>query len=150
MTLKDADPKQPVQLQVTSVTIGAHRPHDLAQFYARLLGLPVTADDPAVPGDPARGGWAQIRPASPRSGPTLNFEYERHFVPTTWPSVADGHNVTQHLDIAVTDISAAVEWALDQGATLASVQPQDAVRVLLDPEGRPFCLFEAPTVFNSS
>jgi hypothetical protein len=79
-------------------------------------------------------------PASPGSSPTLNFEYEQHFVPTTWPSVPDRHNVTQHLDIAVTDLSGAVEWALDQGATLASVQPQEGVRVLFDPESRPFCL----------
>jgi hypothetical protein len=27
------------------------------------------------------------------------------------------------------------------GATLAQVQPQDDVRVLLDPDGHPFCLF---------
>jgi hypothetical protein len=77
MTPDSVVPKQPVQLQVTSVTIGAQRPHDLAQFYARLLGLPISADDPAVPGDTARGGWAQIMPASPGSSPTLNFEYEQ-------------------------------------------------------------------------
>lgn len=150
MTSDDVVAKQPVQLHVTSVTIGAQQPHDLAQFYARLLGLSITAEDPAIPGDPIRGGWAQIRPASPSSGPTLNFEYEQHFVPTTWPSVADGYSATQHLDIAVTDLSAAVEWALAQGATLASVQPQGDVRVLLDPEGGPFCLFESPTVFAGS
>jgi hypothetical protein len=32
-------------------------------------------------------------------------------------------------------------WAIEQGAELASDQPQDDVRVLLDPEGHPFCLF---------
>lgn len=140
---------QQVQLQVTSVTIGTQRPHDLAHFYARLLGVPVTADDPPDPDDPARGGWAQVRPATPGSGPTLNFEYERHFTPTTWPSVADGQNATQHLDIAVDDLDAAVDWAVSQGAAIADIQPQDSVRVLLDPEGHPFCLFEAPDVFIS-
>jgi hypothetical protein len=143
------EPVRKARLQVTSVTIGSQRPHDLAHFYARLLTLPVTADDPPVPDDPSRGGWAQIRPPVSGSGPTLNFEYEQHFKPTSWPSVADGHNATQHLDIAVDDLDAAVDWAVAQGATLAEVQPQEGVRVLLDPEGHPFCLFEAPDVFTS-
>jgi hypothetical protein len=28
------------------------------------------------------------------------------------------------------------------GATQAAYQPQDDVRVLIDPDGHPFCLFE--------
>jgi glyoxalase superfamily protein len=31
-------------------------------------------------------------------------------------------------------------WATALGATLAVAQPQDNVRVLLDPAGHPFCL----------
>jgi catechol 2,3-dioxygenase-like lactoylglutathione lyase family enzyme len=147
MTSKD-DNTPGARLRVTSVTIGTSQPSALADFYARLLGLPVTADEPPLPDDPVRGGWAQIRPPAPGLGPTLNFEYEQHFTPTTWPSVADGQNATQHLDVAVDDLAAAVEWALAQGAVLADVQPQDSVRVLLDPDGHPFCLFEAPQVFD--
>lgn len=128
-------------LRVTSVTIGTPRPHDLAHFYARLLGWPVTADDPPVAGDPAQGGWAQVRPPDGEPGPTLNFEYERHFSRPVWPSVAGGQTASQHLDIEVTDLGAAVEWAVTQGATLADVQPQEDVRVLVDPSGHPFCLF---------
>jgi glyoxalase superfamily protein len=48
----------------------------------------------------------------------------------------------QHLDIAVGDLDEAVRWALAAGATLAAVQPQDDVRVMVDPAGHPFCLFE--------
>jgi hypothetical protein len=47
-----------------------------------------------------------------------------------------------HLDIAVEDVAAGVAWAVAAGATLASYQPQEHVRVLLDPAGHPFCLFE--------
>jgi len=47
-----------------------------------------------------------------------------------------------HLDIAVEDLLAGVAWALHAGATLADHQPQDHVRVLLDPAGHPFCLFQ--------
>lgn len=112
------------------------------------MDLPVTADDPPVPEEPDRGGWAQVRPHRPQDGPTLNLEYERHFTRPTWPSTADGQNATVHLDIAVDDLAAAVAWAIDAGATLASVQPQDDARVLLDPDGHPFCLFTAPDNFG--
>ena len=128
-------------LLVTSVTIGTAQPHALANFYAHLLGLLVTTDDPPDPGDPDRGGWAQIRPPEGESGPTLNFEYERHFARPVWPSVPGEQNASQHLDILVTDLEAAVEWAVSQGASLADFQPQDDVRVLFDPSGHPFCLF---------
>jgi hypothetical protein len=47
-----------------------------------------------------------------------------------------------HLDIRVDDLEAGVEHALAQGARLAEFQPQDDVRVLLDPAGHPFCFFE--------
>ena len=46
-----------------------------------------------------------------------------------------------HLDIEVVGPAAAVEHALELGATLAEFQPQDDVRVLLDPAGHPFCLY---------
>jgi hypothetical protein len=47
-----------------------------------------------------------------------------------------------HLDIAVDDLQAAVSWAVEAGAVLAADQPQEDVRVLLDPAGHPFCFFE--------
>lgn len=136
------------RLQVTAVTIGTSQPHELAAFYSRLLGLPVTADDPPVPGDPGRGGWAQIRPDQPGLGLTMSFEHDRHFTRPTWPSTADGQNATVHLDIAVDNLDAAVAWAVSSGALLAEVQPQDDVRVLFDPDGHPFCLFESPDVLD--
>ena len=131
---------RPPRLRATSITIGTSRPHDLAHFYARLLDLPVTADDPPVPGNPTKGGWAQVK-ASDGTGLTLNFEYERYYRPPTWPSTPAGQNPTQHLDIEVDDLGASVRWAVECGATLAAFQPQDDVRVLFDVDGHPFCLF---------
>jgi catechol 2,3-dioxygenase-like lactoylglutathione lyase family enzyme len=131
---------RPPRLWANAITIGTSRPHDLAHFYARLLDLPVTADDPAVPGDPIRGGWAQVKPPG-GAGMTLNFEYERYFTRPTWPSTEDSQNPTQHLDIQVDDLEASVSWAISLGATLAEFQPQDDVRVLFDLDGHPFCLF---------
>jgi predicted enzyme related to lactoylglutathione lyase len=46
-----------------------------------------------------------------------------------------------HLDIEVDDLAAAVELAVAAGATVAEFQPQDDVRVCLDPAGHPFCLW---------
>jgi hypothetical protein len=48
-----------------------------------------------------------------------------------------------HLDIEVDDLVAAVDVAVASGATVAAFQPQDDVRVCLDPAGHPFCLFVA-------
>jgi catechol 2,3-dioxygenase-like lactoylglutathione lyase family enzyme len=126
------------RLQVTSVTIFVERPRELAGFYSRLLGAPVTAEDPPGPGMPEHAGWAQIRSSD---GPTLNFEFEREFVRPVWPSRPGEQNSTQHLDIHVDDLEAAVAWAVEQGAVPAEFQPQDDVRVMFDPDGHPFCLY---------
>ena len=129
------------RLRLTSVTIGAPDPRELAAFYARLLGWTVTASDPARPGYPPEDGWAQVRPPAGEEGPRLNFEYEAEFTRPVWPSVAGEQHITEHLDIAVTDLDSSVAWALEQGAALADYQPQDDVRVLLDPAGHTFCLY---------
>ncbi len=46
-----------------------------------------------------------------------------------------------HLEIAVDDLEAGVAQAVAAGATLAAFQPQEDVRVCLDPAGHPFCLY---------
>jgi hypothetical protein len=128
-------------MRVTSVTIGAPDPRALADFYSRLLEWPVTAADPARPGRPPEDGWAQVRPEQPDAGPTLNFEFEPEFSTPTWPSRSNEQQIQEHLDIAVHDLHASVEWAVACGARLAAFQPQDDVRVMFDPAGHPFCLF---------
>ena len=135
-------------MAVTSITIGAPAPRDLAAFYARLLGWPVTASEPARPGMAPEDGWAQVRPPADEVGPTLNFEYEEKFTRPVWPAVDGGQNATQHLDIAVGDLDETVRWALDAGASLAGAQPQDDVRVMIDPAGHPFCLFVHHSMFR--
>ena len=49
-----------------------------------------------------------------------------------------------HLDIGVTNLEAAVYDAIALGAELHVHQPQDDVRVMLDPAGHPFCLYVDP------
>jgi predicted enzyme related to lactoylglutathione lyase len=45
-----------------------------------------------------------------------------------------------HFDLAVDDLDAGVAACVDLGATLATEQPGETWRVLLDPSGHPFCL----------
>ncbi len=46
-----------------------------------------------------------------------------------------------HLDVWTDDLDAAVAHAVAAGATVSDHQPQDDVRVCIDPAGHPFCLF---------
>jgi hypothetical protein len=59
-----------------------------------------------------------------------------------WPTRKPGEQqMMLHLDIQVDDLAGEVERAVGLGATLHGYQPQDDVRVLLDPAGHPFCLW---------
>jgi hypothetical protein len=46
-----------------------------------------------------------------------------------------------HLDFEVSDLEQAVAHAIELGGELADFQPHDDVRVILDPDGHPFCLY---------
>jgi catechol 2,3-dioxygenase-like lactoylglutathione lyase family enzyme len=124
-------------VRATSVTVMTPEPLRLADFYARLLGTEVSATEPPPPGAPEAAGFAQVR--MPHL--TLNFEYEEQWARPVWPAQAGRQTATQHLDLRVDDLEAATDWATRCGATLADTQPQDDVRVLIDPAGHPFCLF---------
>lgn len=129
------------RLQLTSITIGAPNPRELARFYARLLSGDVAVDDAPPAHMPPDAGWAQVKTRSDFGQITLNFEYEAQWREPVWPSQADEQHITQHLDIRVDDLNAAVAGALECGARLDPYQPQDSVRVMRDPAGHPFCLF---------
>jgi catechol 2,3-dioxygenase-like lactoylglutathione lyase family enzyme len=77
-------------------------------------------------------------------GVGLSFQLEERHVAPVWPARDGAQQMQLHLDLEVDDLAAAVEEAVAAGATIAPVQPQDDVRVLLDPDGHPFCLWVAP------
>jgi catechol 2,3-dioxygenase-like lactoylglutathione lyase family enzyme len=135
------DPSARPAMHVAAITLGAPAPRELAAFYARLLGWRVTEEEHGLPGEPPEAGWAQVRPPAGEPGPYLNFEYEGQFAPPVWPSVAGSQFASQHLDIHVGSLDESVGWAIAAGATLADFQPQEHVRVMIDPAGHPFCLF---------
>lgn len=56
-------------------------------------------------------------------------------------AVEGRQQMMMHIDVAVDDLADAVAAATEMGAVVAGVQPQEDVRVLLDPAGHPFCLY---------
>jgi hypothetical protein len=61
------------------------------------------------------------------------------YEPPTWPEPEVPKQI--HLDLAVSDLEAAVAESERLGATLAPEQPApERRRVLFDPAGHPFCL----------
>lgn len=127
-------------MQLGAVTIAAARPRMLAHFYSSLLGWPYVREEEPGPGAPPDAGYALVCPPDGVVEPALNFEYDPHYRPPAWPSVDGQQTTTQHLDVGVDDLDSAVAWAIECGATLADVQPSAHLRVLIDPDGHPFCL----------
>lgn len=126
-------------LQLAGPVLDASRPLDLARFYECLLGWPIVAFEGPGQDSPPHDGWAMLR--SPDGTQKIEVQWEPGYTPPTWPSVPGNQLMMMHLDFGVDDLEEGVEWALDCGAVLARNQPQERVRVLLDPEGHPFCLF---------
>ena len=109
--------------------IEAPDPSALAHFYSGLLGWPVGHEEP---------GTAVVAAAA--EGPYLVFQQATDYVAPVWPPVEGRQRPMVHLDFQVGDLDEAVAEAVALGARLADHQPQDHVRVLLDPAGHPFCL----------
>ena len=104
---------------------------ELAHFYERLLGWTIfdESDD-----------WVSLAP-SRDAGYNLAFATEPGYARPVWPTVAGRPQMSMHLDLEVDDLEQAVAHALEVGAELADHQPQESVRVMLDPAGHPFCLY---------
>jgi catechol 2,3-dioxygenase-like lactoylglutathione lyase family enzyme len=116
--------------ELVSTVIGAPDPIRLAHFYRDLLGWEITYE---------ATDWVKLR--QPRTGSGLSFQMEEDHTPPAWPADPDEQQMQMHLDIWVDDLGAGVIRAQELGARLSHFQPQDAVRVMLDPAGHPFCLF---------
>jgi catechol 2,3-dioxygenase-like lactoylglutathione lyase family enzyme len=115
---------------LTSTNLDAPDAAALADFYRRLLGWTVRTEEP---------GWVVLE--SPGGGHRLNFQAEPHYVRPVWPAAPGQPQMMMHLEIEVDDLEAAVARAVALGAAVAQFQPQEDVRVCLDPAGHPFCLY---------
>jgi hypothetical protein len=102
----------------------------LARFYAGLRGWKIHhLDDEEASLDVGEGVAY------------LSIQRNQDYVRPTWPAQPGTQQMMLHLDFEVTDLAGETERAVALGATLPAHQPQDDVRVLLDPAGHPFCLY---------
>ena len=133
----------PVRTRLSGPVIGCDDAFVMAEFYAALLGWNVVDRSELVP-----GGWALVR--SPSGDQKLEFQREDPFVPPVWPTTSGKQQMGMHLDIAVENLGTEdrpkrffefIDYAVSLGARLAEHQPQEHVKVMLDPAGHPFCLF---------
>jgi catechol-2,3-dioxygenase len=102
----------------------------LAQFYSELRGWPIWKQD-------VDGASLDMGEGVAYLGIQRNPDYVR----PVWPGTSGRQQMMVHLDFEVTDLEEAVAHAVRLGAQLPKHQPQDNVRVLLDPAGHPFCLY---------
>ena len=128
--------------RLSATVIGSPDPRSLAGFYQRLLGWHVTDSQDPEPGRPPQEVWVTIR--ADVGSPGLSFQYEPDHTRPEWPQRTGSQQMQMHLDVVVRDLDAAAAAAQELGATVAAHQPQDDVRVMLDPDGHPFCLFAGP------
>jgi catechol 2,3-dioxygenase-like lactoylglutathione lyase family enzyme len=113
-------------IRLGSVSLDCPDPHELAEFYARLLGVEVAFDSENFSALKLDGVW-------------LSMQRVADHRPPTWPAPETPQQI--HLDFAVDDLDAGEARAIEAGATRADDQPSpDRWRVMLDPAGHPFCL----------
>lgn len=117
------------------MVLGSPDPVALAQFYSRLLGWEISSSE---------ASWVTMVMRNGDGEPThsnLAFQLEEVYTRPVWPNAEGSQQMQFHLDVGVSDLDGAVSDALALGAELADFQPQEQVRVLLDPDGHPFCLY---------
>jgi hypothetical protein len=113
------------------VVIDAPEPLALARFYADLMDWKIVKNDPDFVGIAPMGDHVEY----------FAFQRSSEYVPPVWPPQDGRQQMMAHLDLEVPDLDAAEAAAVQAGARVADFQPQDSVRVMLDPAGHPFCLY---------
>ena len=112
------------------VVLDSPEPRALLHFWSALLEAPIHTE--SEEGGALDFGEGVAYLAVQRADP---------YVRPVWPAEPGSQQMQLHLDIEVSELAVAVEHAVELGATEADFQPQDNVRVLLDPDGHPFCLY---------
>ncbi len=108
------------------VTLDCADPRPLAEFWAGMLGGTIVFTTAAAVG--VRTEWIRLAAMAVPD-----------YQPPTWPEAGVPKQI--HLDLAVSDLDAAVAEAERLGATPAVFQPAPELRrILFDPAGHPFCL----------
>ncbi|MDE3082247.1 MAG: VOC family protein [Acidobacteriota bacterium] len=115
-----------MSIRMGAVALDCEEPGPLARFWASLLDGDVVVELSSFAAVKVPGLWITAH------------RVENHRS-ATWPD--DDVPKQVHLDLAVDDLKATSERAVELGARLADVQPAaDRYLVLFDPAGHPFCL----------
>ena len=109
--------------------IEAPDPGALASFYAELLGWATVHEEPGT-----------VVVAAPDGPIYVVFQQADDYQRPTWPPQDGRQRPMMHFDFQVADLDLAVAEAVALGATVADDQPNEHVRVLVDPAGHPFCV----------
>lgn len=134
--------------QLRQVVLDCTDARALAEFYRRLLGLVYRpGDEPPEGGEPDVRGrdWLVLRDHAGAN--RVAFQQVAELPEATWPVGA--HPQQLHLDLtvpSVVDLDVQHERALMLGARLLndrSADPEEPLRVYVDPAGHPFCVFVA-------
>lgn len=135
--------------RIVQVVLDSTDVRGLAEFYRQLLGFAYRpGDEPPPAGQPDERGndWLVIR--HPSGSPGVAFQHTETLHRSTWPEPDVPQQL--HLDLSVPskqDLDAQHERVIELGATLRydrSDDPQEPLRVYVDPAGHPFCIFVAP------
>src|SRR5262245_35506291 len=111
---------------LAAVGLDSADPRQLGAFYERLTGWRVARSSDHVVALDGGSIWLTIHRVA---------DYQR----PTWPNSDVPKQM--HFDFDVDDLDVAQSEAIEAGASLAETQPRpDEWRVLIDPEGHPFCL----------
>ena len=109
-----------------AVSLDGDDPHSLAAFWRELLELEVMFESEDFVALKGAGVLITTQRVADHHAPD-------------WPETTVPKQI--HLELAVTDIDAAEERAVELGAVKSRTQPNpDVWRVLQDPAGHPFCL----------
>ncbi len=114
--------------RLAMVTLDCADPQASATFWSALLGWKVLHSE---------HDYAML------AGPShaLGFGRVDGYEPPAWPNPNGSKQF--HFDLAVDDLDAGQDAAIELGATAVDPQPGETWRVLLDPSGHPFCLTKA-------
>lgn len=132
--------------QLAQVVIDTTNPRVSAEFWRSLLGL-VYRQGHEAPGpdedDPAGRDWLNLLTST--GSPCLAFQKVDELTRSSWPEGAVPQQL--HLDLTVhgiDDLNSVHERVIALGATLRldrSNSLQEPLRVYVDPDGHPFCIF---------
>jgi len=132
-----------LKIKMYSFTVDCIDPHELAKFYAALLGWEIVFFDEE---------YACVGAPKTQQGtyPGITFQRNPEYKPPVWPEEPEAQQQMAHIDFAVNDLEKAVQHAIHCGATIADAQFSDNWRVLFDPAGHPFCLCLMKAIFESA